>query len=168
MKLKQRHPKDEEKKEKKKEDADKPDEETVAKLRTVEEREKQRRREEIPGTIVSVRLDNTHPLGFGHDTAAYAFKTTDAVFELSASGYNVGVYRQSPRVSGQMSPENERFIEGTPFLVHEPLGSGNVVLFADDPNFRLFWDSMNRVFLSSVLVMPGVRSVEMAASGEIH
>jgi hypothetical protein len=170
VKLKQRHKKDDDKDAKKKEDAgkpgkaDAPDEEELAKLRTVEERAKQRRREEIPGTIVSVKLDNTHPLGFGYDTTICVFRTSDAVFELSESGYNVGVYRKSPRVSGQMSPENEKFIEGTPFLIHEPLGSGNVILFADDPNFRLFWDGLNRVFLSSVLVMPGIRSVGMAAS----
>jgi len=65
-----------------------------------------------------------------------------------------------------MSPENEEKLAGTPFLVHEKIGSGNVVLFADDPNFRLFWDSLNRVFLNSVLLMPSIRSVEMAASGK--
>jgi hypothetical protein len=161
--LKPRHKKDEEKDEKKKKDGA-PDEAELAKLRTVEEREKQRRREEIPGTIVSVRLDNTHPLGFGHDTTICVFRTSDAAFELSESGYNVGVYSKSPRVSGHMSAENEKYIAGTPFLIHESLGSGNVVLFADDPNFRLFWDGLNRVFLNSVLVMPGIRSVGMAAS----
>ena len=95
--------------EKKKKD-DVPDEAELAKLRTVEEREKQRRREEIPGTIVSVRLDNTHPLGFGHDTTICVFRTSDAAFELSESGYNVGVYAKSPRVSGHMSAENEKYI----------------------------------------------------------
>jgi hypothetical protein len=170
VKLKARHKKSDDDKKKgddkkgKVGEPDQPDEEELAKLMTVEEREKQRRREEIPGTIVSVRLDNSHPLGFGYDTTICVFRTSDAVFELSESGYNVGVYTKSPRVSGHMSAENGKFIAGTPFLIHEPLGSGNVILFADDPNFRLFWDGLNRIFLSSVLVMPGIRSVGMAAS----
>lgn len=168
VKLKPRRPKDDEGQGKeggkKAGDPDRADEEERRKLMTVEERERQRRREDVPGTIVGVRLDNTHPLGFGYDTTIAVFRTTNTVFELSAQGYNVGVYRKPPRVSGHMSPENEKFIGGTPFLVHEQLGSGNVVLFADDPNFRLFWDSLNRIFLGSVLVMPSIRSVGMAAS----
>ncbi len=146
--------------------SDAPDEEELEKLMTVEEREKKRRREEIPGTIVSVKLDNSHPLGFGYDTTIAVLRTTSEVFELSSSGYNVGVYRASARIAGHLSPENEKFVEGTPFLIHETHGAGNIVLFADDPNFRLFWDSLNKVFLNSVLLMPSIRSVEMAASEE--
>jgi hypothetical protein len=149
---------------KKVDEPDEPDQEELEKLLTVEEREQKRRREEVPGTIVSVKLDNSHPLGFGYDTTIAVFRSSSRVFELSASGYNVGVYRKSPRVSGLMSPENEKMLAGTPFLVHETVGSGNVVLFADDPNFRLFWDSLNRVFMNSLLLMPSIRSVEMAAS----
>jgi hypothetical protein len=145
-------------------DKGKPDEEELAKLMTVEQREKKRRIEDTPGTIVGVRLDNSHPLGFGYDTTIAVFRTTNTVFQLSESGYNVGVYRKSPRISGHMTPENEAFLGGTPFLIHETLGAGNIVLFADDPNFRLFWGSLNRVFLNSVLIMPSIRSVGMAAS----
>ncbi len=167
VKLKTKKKKDEGKKEKGAGDGDeKPDEEELEKLLTVEQREQKRRREEVPGTIVSVKLDNSHPLGFGYDTTIAVFRSSNTVLELSASGYNVGIYRKSPRLSGLMSPENEEKLAGTPFLVHEKIGSGNVVLFADDPNFRLFWDSLNRVFLNSVLLMPSIRSVEMAASGK--
>lgn len=167
VKMKSRKPKDGEKGKGKKGDALKeegPDEEELEKMMTVEERERKRRREDVPGTIVSVRLDNSHPLGFGYDTTIAAFRTGGSAFELSPSGYNVGIYRKSPRLSGHMTKENGEFIAGTPFLVHEQSGSGHLVLFADDPNFRLFWDSLNRVFLSGVLVMPGIRSVSMAAT----
>jgi len=147
-------------------DTDRVDEEELAKLLTVEEREQKRRREDVPGTIVSVKLDNSHPLGFGYDTTVEVFRASNTLLDLSASGYNVGVFRASPRVSGHMSKENENLLAGTPFLIHEKTGSGNVVLFADDPNFRLFWDGLNRMFLNSVLLMPSIRSVEMAASAE--
>ncbi len=164
VKLKSRKKKDEEKK--KSDDGKKPevDPEELQKLMTVEQRERKRRMEDVPGTIVGVRLDNSHPLGFGYDTLISVFRTTGTAFELSGSGYNVGVYTKSPRISGHMTPENEAFIEGTPFLVHETLGAGNVILFADDPNFRLFWDSLNKVFLNSVLLMPSIRSVGLAAT----
>jgi hypothetical protein len=62
-----------------------------------------------------------------------------------------------------MSKENEKMIEETPFLVHEQLGSGNIILFADDPNFRLLWENLNKLFLNSVLLMPSIRDVTMTA-----
>ncbi len=130
---------------------------------TVEEKERKHRLEAIPGTMLRVRLDNTHPLGFGYDTSIVVLKTTQTMFELSERGYNVGIYAKKPRMSGYMSKENEQRIEGTAFLVNEQIGSGNVVLFADDPNFRLFWDGLNKLFLNSVLIMPSIRNVGMAA-----
>jgi hypothetical protein len=65
-----------------------------------------------------------------------------------------------------MSKENEQKLEETAYLVHEQLGGGNIVLFADDPNFRLFWDGLNRLFLNSVLVMPGIHNVMLTSGKE--
>jgi hypothetical protein len=138
-------------------------EEELMKRMTVEERERKERLESIPGTMLRVRLDASHPLGFGYDGEITVFKTTKTMFELSDKGYNVGIYTKSPRLSGYISKENEKKLEEMPFLVHEQLGSGNVILFADDPNFRLFWDGLNKVFLNSVLLMPSIRNVTLTA-----
>jgi hypothetical protein len=61
--------------------------------------------------------------------------------------------------------ENEKLVRETPFVVHEQLGTGNLVLFADDPNFRLFWDGLNKLFFNSVLIMPSIRNVMMTSGG---
>ncbi len=154
---------------KKKDDGDKKDgklsEEEVEKRMTVEEKERKHRLEEIPGTMLRVKLDNSHPLGFGYDGSTIAvLKTSSMAFELSDRGYNVGIYTKSPRLSGYLSAENEKKFEETPFLVHERLGLGNIVLFSDDPNFRLFWEGLNKVFLNSVLLMPSIRNVELTVT----
>jgi hypothetical protein len=141
-------------------------EEELEKRSTVEEKEHKRRLESFPGTILHVRLDTSHPLGFGYDRDIAVFKTDKTVYELSEHGYNVGLYAKSPRVSGYLSKENEHNIEDTPFLVHEQLGSGNIILFADDPNFRLFWDGLNKVFLNSILLMPSIHNVMLTSEGE--
>jgi hypothetical protein len=138
-------------------------EEELMKRMTVEERERKQRLESIPGTMLKVKLDSSHPLGFGYDTSIVVFKTSQTMFELSDKGYNVGIYTKSPRLSGYISKENEKKLEETPFLVHEQLGSGHIILFADDPNFRLFWDGLNKVFLNSVLIMPSIRNVTLTA-----
>ncbi len=168
LKIKEKKKKDEKKDDKKDDKKDvKKDEilsdEELEKRMTVEERERKQRLEYIPGTMMRVKLDNSHPLGFGYDSIITVLKTTNTIFELSEKGYNAGIYTKSPRLSGYISKENEKMLEETPFLVHEQLGSGNIVLFTDDPNFRLFWENLNKVFLNSVLLMPSIRDVTMTA-----
>ncbi|MBI4548501.1 MAG: hypothetical protein HY707_10995 [Ignavibacteriae bacterium] len=157
--------KDEEDKEAKKDTAKagRLTEEELEKRMTVEEKERKRRLESIPGTMLRVKLDNSHPLGFGYDTTIIVLKTTKTIFELTEKGYNVGIYTKSPRFSGYISKENEKKVEETPFLIHEQLGSGNIILFADDPNFRLFWDGLNKLFLNSILLMPSIKNVTLTA-----
>ena len=170
VKVKEKSDKKDEKKDEKKDDkkdGKKKEEvlsdEEMEKRMTVEEKERKSRLEEIPGTIMRVRLDTSHPLGFGYDNDINVFKSNQTMFELSEKGYNVGIYTKSPRRSGYMSKKNEQLLEETPFLVHEQVGAGNVILFADDPNFRLFWNGLNRIFLNSVLVMPSVRNVRLTS-----
>ena len=170
VKIKEKKKGDEKKDEKKDDKKDgkkeeKLSEEELEKRMTVEERERKQRLENIPGTMMRVKLDNSHPLGFGYDSIITVLKTGNTIYELSSNGYNVGIYTKSPRLSGYMSKENEKMSEETPFLVHEQLGAGNVILFADDPNFRLFWENLNRLFLNSVLLMPSIRDVTMTADG---
>jgi hypothetical protein len=130
---------------------------------TVEEKERKQRLDEIPGTMMRVKIDNSHPLGFGYDSQIAVLKSTKTMFELSEKGYNVGIYTKSPRLSGYISKENENMLAETPFLVHEKLGSGNIILFSDDPNFRMFLTGLNKVFLNSVLLMPSIRNVGLTA-----
>lgn len=165
VKIKDKKKKDDDKKKDEKKD-DKPSDEDLEKRMTVEEKEHKARLDQVPGTIVRVRLDASHPLGFGYDTTLNVFKTSSTMFELSGNGYNVGIYPPGSRLSGYMSKENEKLLDGTAYLVHEQLGGGNIILFADDPNFRLFWDGLNKIFLNSVLLMPSIRNVTLTAEGE--
>jgi hypothetical protein len=166
VKIKEKKKSDEKKpdqKDAKKEEPKKPTEEELEKRMTVEQRERKHRLDEIPGTMLRVNLDISHPLGFGYGGDITVFKTSPTMFELSEGGYNVGMYAKSPRLSGYISDENAKLIEETPFLVHEQRGSGNVILFTDDPNFRLYWNGLNTLFLNSILLMPGIRDVGMTA-----
>jgi hypothetical protein len=51
----------------------------------------------------------------------------------------------------------ERFKE-KPFLIDEPRGRGHVVLYVEDPNFRVFWYGLNRMFLNSIYFLPSLVS----------
>jgi hypothetical protein len=57
--------------------------------------------------------------------------------------------------SGFCWPQTLELIAETPYLIHEPLGSGHVVAFTDDPNFRAMYPATQRLFVNAVLFGPG-------------
>jgi len=118
---------------------------------TLEEKEKESLRHEISGTIIKLRLDNTHPLGFGLPDTIYAMKTTKAVFDLTDKAHNVAIYAKSPKFAGFLSKKNAEWIGDTAGVTSEKVGRGRIILFADDPNFRHFWSSMMRLFTNAVV-----------------
>ena len=40
------------------------------------------------------------------------------------------------------------------FLMHQPLGQGHVIAFAEDPNFRAFTEATSLLFINAVLLGP--------------
>lgn len=147
---------DDEKEKKDDEDDDESEADALQeKFMTTDERERKNRIEDIPGSILRVELDPGHPLAFGYQGHARVFKSGDMIFEPSDSGRNVAWYPPISRVSGYLSVENEERLAMTPFLVVEPLGRGRCVLYNEDPNFRLFWFGLNRLFLNSLFFAGG-------------
>ena len=123
-------------------------------LETGAERERRQRLEEVPGTIFRIKMDPQHPLGFGYSGETQVFKMSREALNLGPEGTNVAWFTASGKVSGYASRENvERFKE-KPFLIDEPRGRGHVVLYVEDPNFRVFWYGLNRMFLNSIYFLP--------------
>jgi len=139
-------------KEKKEEKEAKPEEDLERKLMPYAEREKTQREEEIPGTILRTTLDTTHPLGFGLESPlAVLNNNTAPILELSENGENVAHFpKEKIKLSGFLMPENEKKLAQTTYLVRERQGQGFVILFADSPVFRGFWDSTARLLTNAV------------------
>ncbi len=125
-----------------------------------EERERQEFRQEVPGMITSVTLDPAHPLAFGAGQDAnpeqtFVLHQGSLVFEPGEGIETVAYFPATPpRLSGVISPENLRRLGQGGWLVSKGMGRGSVVLFADDPLFRLFWRSSQPLLLNSILLGP--------------
>ncbi|HSC77699.1 MAG TPA: hypothetical protein VLB32_03970, partial [Candidatus Acidoferrales bacterium] len=129
----------------------KPEEDLARKLMPYAEREKALREEEIPGTILRTTLDTTHPLGFGLESPLAVLNNTGPILELSENGENVAYFPEEKiKLSGFLMPENEKKLAQTAYLVRERQGQGFVILFADTPVFRGFWDSTARLLVNAV------------------
>ncbi|MBI4482077.1 MAG: hypothetical protein HY652_04205 [Acidobacteria bacterium] len=111
----------------------------------------------IPGAVLRVKLDTNHFMSLGYGPEVAILNYSDLAFSKSTQGINVGVYPEKEiRLSGFAWNDFESWLGNTAYLIDEPLGRGHVILFADDPNFRLFWKGLNRLFLNSIFFAPSL------------
>jgi hypothetical protein len=106
----------------------------------------------IGGAIFAADLDITHPLGFGFaDRSIFVHKNVEEpMLPVENPFATVIAYADDPVYSGFVSEENKEALAGTPSLIAERSGTGSVILFADNPNFRGYWYGTNKLFLNAV------------------
>jgi hypothetical protein len=112
-------------------------------------------KESLGGVILKVNLDTTHPLAFGyHDSSIPVYKNNTVWLAPSKNEYaTVAKYAKNPHIDGFITKKNmEKFIKPSASLLVSKLGSGRVVLFADNPNFRGSWYGTNRLFLNAIFL----------------
>lgn len=109
---------------------------------------------QTPGAIMSVALDTHHFLSLSYSDKIPVHVNSSRIFSPSKEGANVGMFNDPAHVSGFVFEDNKANFPGNAYLIHEPMGSGNVVLFAEQPVFRLYWRGLERLFLNSVLLTP--------------
>ena len=112
-------------------------------------------KESVGGIILKVDLDITHPLAYGYrDTTIPVYKNNTVWLAPSKNSYaTVARYTQNPLIDGFITKKNmEENIKTSASLLVSKVGSGRVVLFADNPNFRGSWYGTNRLFLNALFL----------------
>ncbi|WP_222984657.1 M14 family zinc carboxypeptidase [Flagellimonas meishanensis] len=112
-------------------------------------------KESLGGAIFKVDLDITHPLAFGYrDTAIPVYKNNSVWLAPSKNEYaTVAKYSSDPHIDGFITKKNmEENLKPSASLVVSKVGSGRVILFADNPNFRGSWYGTNRLFLNALFL----------------
>lgn len=110
-------------------------------------------REQVGGAIFEVDLDVTHPLGFGYRAGKLpVYKNNNVFLAPSTSQYGtVAKYTENPHIDGYISGDNLNiYLKPSASLIVSQLGSGRVVMFADNPNFRGAWYGTNKLFLNAL------------------
>jgi len=106
----------------------------------------------IGGAIFQINLDNTHPIAYGYQRTLPVFRNNEIFYELStADAANVGRYTTKPLMSGYISDEMNKEIKNSASIIARNVGSGSVILFADNPHFRAFWFGTEGLFLNAIL-----------------
>ena len=110
----------------------------------------------IPGTILRVKLDEDHWMSSGTDGEIQALVEGARVFSPIKldRGRNVGVYwRHDNRLlaSGFAWSDSLGLIQQKAFLIHQPMGQGHIIAFAEDPNYRAYAEATEFLFINAVL-----------------
>ncbi len=114
------------------------------------------RPENTPGAIVRVSLDKEHWLSSGTDGEIQAIVEGQRVFTPMKldKGANVGVFAAKERlvVGGLAWEEAQAQLAQKAFLMHQRVGQGHLIAFAEDPNFRAFTEATQLLFANAVLL----------------
>ncbi len=122
-------------------------------LKRYEERERLNLKDMISGGIFKVKLDNSHPLGFGYPGYYFTLKNLEERYAMLEKGWNVGVIESSgDLVSGFAGSNTGSKTFKSLVTGMEELGKGEVVYFVDNPVFRAFWENGKLMLLNAVFM----------------
>ncbi len=114
------------------------------------------RPENIPGAVVRVRLDLEHWLASGTDGEIQAIVEGQRVFTPLKldKGTNVGTYTAKDKlvVGGLAWDEAQSQLAQKAFLMHQAVGQGHIIAFAEEPNYRAFTEATQLLFANAVLL----------------
>jgi hypothetical protein len=132
-------------------------------LRTTQERRSDAWDDAVTGIILPLTLDEDHPLawgaGSGNERAStFTLHLNDLALEPSANHETVASFGESiDAVSGFVSEDKLEEIAASTWLSVARVGGGKVIMFADDPLFRLMWPANFVLFTNALLYGPRLR-----------
>lgn len=115
--------------------------------------------EAVPGAILRVLLDTDHWLASGTDGDIGVLVDGSRVFRPITldDGTNVGRYAgvEELVLGGVVWDESRPQLASKAFLIVQPYGAGQLVAFAEDPNYRAYAEATQLLFMNAVLLGPG-------------
>ncbi len=130
------------------------DEPAVVARRTMAERRQESRVRRTPGGLYGGVLDPDHWLAFGMPERVAVLKRGTRSFNITERGINVGVFSRQPLLSGYAPPDVLEELSKKAWLIVENVGRGKVVLFADNPLFRMFVEGQHQLVLNAIVLGP--------------
>lgn len=115
--------------------------------------------ESVPGAILKVILDDDHWLSAGTDGEIGVLVEGSRVFRPLTldDGNNVGRYGELDDLvlSGIVWEEARPQLASKAYLMHQGRGAGQVIGFAEDPNYRAYSEATQLLFINAVILGPG-------------
>jgi hypothetical protein len=115
--------------------------------------------EYVPGAILRAVLDTNHWLASGTDGEIGVFAERNLILSPITldNGRNVARFASLENLvmSGVVWDDVRPQLANKAFLIHQPVGRGQLVAFTEDPNYRAYTESTMLLFMNAVLLGPG-------------
>jgi hypothetical protein len=134
-------------------------------VKELAEQDKQKRLYKPHGAILRVDLDEEHWMNFGVGQKVPAIVNTSYVFLSRKPVQTPARFSKASqlRLSGLLWPEARIRWEKSAYATREANGKGQVILFADEPNFRSYFYGTARMLINSLLLGPGFGTQQVVA-----
>jgi len=107
------------------------------------------------GAIYEIKMDETHPLGYGTGGKFYTLKNNSSRFAFLNGGANAGIIASNDAYrTGFIGYKIKSQMGQSLVIGAESQGRGQVVYFVDNPIFRGFWES-GKLVLSNAIFLVG-------------
>ncbi|MBK9336627.1 MAG: zinc carboxypeptidase [Lewinellaceae bacterium] len=113
-------------------------------------REREGVSDQLPGAVVQMEMDTTHPLTFGFSGKYFSLKTTSNLFEMPANTHTAMWVGEEFKSYGFIGSRLKPKLKNTPVVAVQRIGSGDVVYFVDNPLFRCFWEQGKMLFANAL------------------
>jgi hypothetical protein len=110
----------------------------------------------VPGATFRTSINERTYLTFGVPHSPFVLiEGSSVLLPVSHPVDNVvTIAKDKPLAAGVAWNDSIERLRGSAYLVSEPYGRGQVITFADDPIFRLFWRGTLPLFMNAVLYSP--------------
>lgn len=120
-----------------------------------QERERAGISDEVLGAVYRVRMDASHPLGFGTAGRYHTLKTNGQRYAYLKEGINAGIIPDGTYYrSGFVGAKAKERMNASLVFGVENKGRGQVIYLVDNPLFRGFWEH-GKLIMSNALFMVG-------------
>ena len=130
-----------------------------------DDQEEQQQRFSVPGAFFRAQLDLEQWLSAGYSSPELPMYVDSARILLQQTGppssrrrvvatVGAGADGGAALISGHAWPESLERLPGAVLLYEQRVGSGRVIAFAEDPNFRGYLRGLDRLFLNAVVLGP--------------
>ncbi len=106
----------------------------------------------IPGAVVRVKMDPTHPLAFGLKNYYFSLKTSDLRYDLLKNAWNVGYLEDNYQTNGFIGSRLKANLKNSAVFAVQDKGRGKVIYLVDNPLFRGFWEEGKLLFSNAVFL----------------
>ncbi len=123
---------------------------SIGNLTSYNQRERERVKGFITGSIFKTKVDESHPMAFGYDNTYFSLKLGSNSYKLLQKGYNVAYIQNPESVSGFAGKDALKGLNNSLVFGEARMGSGSFIYMVDNPMFRSFWENGKLFFVNAI------------------